>query len=298
LEIALTPPDAELFVDGVSVGSPTTLELSLRPHVLYVERQGFAPHGELLDVGGAPRVRIAMLPVGPQEELGALRLRAEDGADPSERLMAAAAHLFSVDALAIVQTLKESSRLLLVINGPALGRADAISAAAGDLTALRDAAARVGAAVRAECLLEHHPPERGRAGMPLVLGARAGACLVGLRASYRVNPGAWMELSAPFQDHAARVTIPGAALPRRGRPYVLEYQLWGETAATQRSNGFGNASVPERVLIDSERPPSPPRWYRKWWVWTIVGGVATAAAVATVLTVIRPPSEAILVRSR
>jgi hypothetical protein len=42
---------------------------------------------------------------------------------------------------------------------------------------------------------------------------------------------------------------------------------------------WGNAERPREIPL-SYQPPTP--WYRKWWVWTVVGG---AAAVATGITV-------------
>jgi hypothetical protein len=44
----------------------------------------------------------------------------------------------------------------------------------------------------------------------------------------------------------------------------------------------GTASLPFHLRVQAPPPvvvAGPPKWYQKWWVWTIVGAAATGAGV-------------------
>ncbi|HVZ74594.1 MAG TPA: tetratricopeptide repeat protein [Polyangia bacterium] len=81
-------------------------------------------------------------------------------------------------------------------------------------------------------------------------------------------PTAPLEVPAPVLHAGARVDYYVSALDEHG----------GVLAET------GTATLPFRLQVESPPPAyvaGPPRWYQKWWLWTIVGAVATGAGVIT-----------------
>jgi tetratricopeptide (TPR) repeat protein len=81
-------------------------------------------------------------------------------------------------------------------------------------------------------------------------------------------PTAPLEVPAPVLSPGARVDY-----------YVSALDEHGSVVAES-----GTATLPFRLRV--EAPPQvgyagPPKWYQHWWLWTIVGAVATGATVAT-----------------
>jgi len=75
--------------------------------------------------------------------------------------------------------------------------------------------------------------------------------------------------------------IPPAALPAGARIdyYVRAVDPHGGIVAES-----GTPALPFRLQVAA--PPvaqlrEPPRWYQKWWVWTLVGAAAVGAGVVT-----------------
>jgi hypothetical protein len=79
-------------------------------------------------------------------------------------------------------------------------------------------------------------------------------------------------------------TVPGAALPPGARIdyYVRALDEHGSTVAES-----GTPTLPFRLQVATPgggearagREPTP--WYKRWWVWTIVGAAAIGAGAAT-----------------
>jgi hypothetical protein len=57
----------------------------------------------------------------------------------------------------------------------------------------------------------------------------------------------------------------------------------------------GTPTLPFRlqVAVPFELRREPPRWYQKWWFWTLVGAAAVGAGALTYVET-RPPNETVL----
>jgi hypothetical protein len=93
---------------------------------------------------------------------------------------------------------------------------------------------------------------------------------------------------------AGTLDVPSALVPRADRPYVLEYRLWGETRSGAQASAIGSERVPLRVLIESQ---SISRWYRKWWLWTLVGTAVAASVVVPAVVLTRPTNTDVILGS-
>lgn len=83
------------------------------------------------------------------------------------------------------------------------------------------------------------------------------------------------------------VKVPATSLPLERQDYVLEWYAEILDASRLRVTAVGDALNPRRITVKSSiaaeengggpvvEPESP--WYKKWWVWVIVGGVAVGA---------------------
>jgi tetratricopeptide (TPR) repeat protein len=88
-------------------------------------------------------------------------------------------------------------------------------------------------------------------------------------------PTAPLDVPAPVLSPGARIDYYVSALDARGG-------LLAES---------GTATLPFRLQVASPPPvvvAGPPRWYQKWWLWTIVGAAAVGAGVVTYVET-RPP---------
>jgi hypothetical protein len=154
---------------------------------------------------------------------------------------------------------------------------DAVLVAEPDSDRLRTAAREIAAA----CAIRHVPPERARAQKPLSLDVAAGRCVAQVHGRFRAGQTELDLKSAP----GAKLVVPPSLLPASDRPYVLEYRLWGETLHHARTS----ESAAVRVLVESDPIP---RWYKKWWLWTLVGvGVATVVVVPSVVLTRTPTTD-------
>jgi len=92
----------------------------------------------------------------------------------------------------------------------------------------------------------------------------------------------------------APLVIPPAALPAGGR---LDYYVRavGEHGGTVAESG--TPALPFRLQVAA--PPAlslrePPRWYERWWVWTLVGAAVVGAGAATYVAT-RPGDEGLVI---
>jgi tetratricopeptide (TPR) repeat protein len=95
-------------------------------------------------------------------------------------------------------------------------------------------------------------------------------------AVWRIGSGAWNETAAP--GNAGEIAL-AATLPPSAR---LDYYLRAHGAADSLLAQAGAPDAPLQLTAPAA-PPAPPLivehrrpWHRRWWVWTIVGGVVVA----------------------
>jgi tetratricopeptide (TPR) repeat protein len=95
-------------------------------------------------------------------------------------------------------------------------------------------------------------------------------------AVWRIGSGAWNETAAP--GDAGEIAL-AATLPPSGR---LDYYLRAHGAADSLLAQAGAPDAPLHLTAPALPPPPPPivehkrPWHRRWWVWTLVGGVVVA----------------------
>ena len=111
----------------------------------------------------------------------------------------------------------------------------------------------------------------------LELGYRAAD--TGAFMTARVVPPATLSVPAPTLAPGARVDYYVRALDEHG----------GVVAES------GTPTLPFRlqVAVPIEARREPPRWYQKWWFWTLVGAVAVGAGAITYAET-RPPNELVI----
>ena len=90
----------------------------------------------------------------------------------------------------------------------------------------------------------------------------------------------------------ATLTVPGPVLAPGARVdyYVRALDEHGGVLAES-----GTPTLPFRLQVQTpiDQRREPPRWYQKWWFWTLVGGAAVAAGTITYVET-RPPSETVI----
>ena len=111
----------------------------------------------------------------------------------------------------------------------------------------------------------------------LELGYRAAD--TGAFMTARVTPPATLSVPAPTLAPGARVDYYVRALDEHG----------GVVAES------GTPTLPFRlqVAVPIEARREPPRWYQKWWFWTLVGAAAVGAGAITYAET-RPPNELVI----
>jgi tetratricopeptide (TPR) repeat protein len=92
----------------------------------------------------------------------------------------------------------------------------------------------------------------------------------------------------------APLVIPAAALPAGARLdyYVRAVDGHGGTVAES-----GTPALPFRLQVAAPQTAAlrePPRWYQRWWVWTLVGAVAVGAGAVTYAAT-RPGDEGLVI---
>jgi hypothetical protein len=279
LLVGTEPTGASVFVDGELVGrTPLSTPVAAGPHMLLVMGDGRLPvsSAATIPAGSSATVALELSPLTGEEELGALRLLVETGAEPGAQALAGAARRLDADAVVVVRP-SGAQAVHAVVAGPVIGWAafEQRGDGGGRLAALRRALADVGRHVRGECSFEHLPPERGRAGSALTLGTRSGQCVAHVRGAWRAGGRIW----SPLRSDQPLL------LPSSPRPFVLEYWLLAESARGSLVGEAGSERAPLRVPIEPDRPARTKSWYRNWWVWAIVGaGIAAGATTLYLLT--------------
>ena len=114
----------------------------------------------------------------------------------------------------------------------------------------------------------------------LELGYRAAD--TGAFMTARATPPATLSVPAPTLAPGARVDYYVRALDEHG----------GVVAES------GTPTLPFRlqVAVPIEARREPPRWYQKWWFWTLVGAAAVGAGAITYAET-RPPNELVIPRA-
>jgi hypothetical protein len=177
----------------------------------------------------------------------------------------------------------------------------------GSASTVREIFDRVKSRVDAERVrLVLEPPTDVIAGRPATFVAE----IEGMQRSYRAflyyrrpQSDYRFEEFQPAEGRRFSATVPPAALPVERQSYPLEYYAEVQDGSRRRLASAGESLSPLRSVVkipmptqwvtqNGKEPPPPPDlrdrtrddpWYKKWWVWTIVGGVAASAAVTTVL---------------
>jgi hypothetical protein len=249
----LSLDEGVIFVDGVRAAA----ELDLPPgrHEVFALLPGRFHAGESVEVSGRVHFTPTTSPAGADEELPLIALRLQAGDAPSDDELRRVSEHFAADAALVAEPVAD----------------------------WRERLRKKAQALVADCSLRHQPPERARAQKPLTLSVSAGRCVLTVKGEFHAGPRTWTA-DAPVAGGAARLEVAADRLPASDRPYVLEYRLWGETPHHAAAGALG----PNRVLIESAPIP---HWYRKWWVWTLVGAAVTAAVVIpSVLATRGPPT--------
>ena len=101
----------------------------------------------------------------------------------------------------------------------------------------------------------------GAASQPILGGA------AGPRAAALVIPGATLVAGTHVEYYVRALNAPGSVLAESGTPTTLPFPL--QIAAPAIAGGSTSAGAP------SHTP-----WFKRWWVWTIVGAVALGGSVA------------------
>ncbi len=272
------PAGASLFVDGIPqlmVGPALDLMLSIGSHAIYASAPDMMPAHQSLRVERATELAIDAPPLTERDRASALRLRvaSEMALRPAE--LEAAARTLHADALATLAVLDGRVVVYAWAPGVASERAIGEGGERGEAitAAVREAARRL----RTAFSLSHTPPERARAGAPLELKIATGPSLHEVTLSFFTTLGRkWQQRSGLVHDGAAAFQLDRAQLPSSDRPYLLEYYLSAHDEHGAELATLRDATTPLRLPIDPDR--ERPHWYKKWWVWTIVGGVVAGAA--------------------
>jgi tetratricopeptide (TPR) repeat protein len=137
----------------------------------------------------------------------------------------------------------------------------------------------------------HEPPPRAAPGRRLDIDARMSAMPAGARARLYYRRAGTESYSSTFfaelEGDLKRAQVPAFELPEQASDYALEYYIEVADGAGRRLAGAGNALEPLLVKVAAAQALSPDpsaaseeRWYQKWWIWAIAGGVAAGAGAA------------------
>src|SRR6185295_19149810 len=83
--------------------------------------------------------------------------------------------------------------------------------------------------------------------------------------------------------------LPGKIRVLAPRGYRVSVTRPGYTPFAARIDVVPDASVEVRAELSREEAPVP--WYKRWYVWGIVGGVVAGAAIRTAIYMTRPDEE-------
>jgi hypothetical protein len=295
LRIRSWPAGATLFVDGIPqivADGSTELMVLTGTHAIYVSGAAMMPVHQPLRLERAADLTVNTTAITDRDRASALRLRvaSEMALDPAE--LASAAASLHVDALATLALGDRRAVVYAWAPGVASERPIEESGERGEAitAAMREAARRLHVAFS----LSHTPPERARAGSPLELKIAVGPSVHQVTLSFFTTLGRkWEQRSGEVRAGEAAFQLDRAQLPSSDRPYLLEYYLSAHDARGAELATLRDATTPLRLPIDPDR--ERPHWYKKWWVWTIVGVVAAGAVTTAVVLTTRPPPDARLV---
>jgi tetratricopeptide (TPR) repeat protein len=150
-------------------------------------------------------------------------------------------------------------------------------------------------------------PLQAIAGQPVELRADVRDLPAGARPrAFWRQPGAARFGSSPMSEAGNErwaAQVPGFEVPD-GERGVLEYYVEIADAQGNRLGGAGSSERPMALQVlgrprptvqaGEEKPPAPAvaeeiaePWYRKWWVWTIAGGLAIGAGAAVAYPLVK-----------
>jgi hypothetical protein len=244
------------FVDGVAFSEG---ELAIGKHQLLALGSDFFVD-QTIELTADLTLTPSGDPASQPEQLALLRLRLEAGIAPSPEELALVSRVLDVETTLFADTSAADWREALRVRARA---------------------------IVADCSLHHTPPERARAQKPLQLRVETGRCVAAVRGTFGAQ-GKTLSLEANVVSGSATLQLPGDLLPMSDRPYVLDYRLSGVTFHRARTD----ETAPMRVLVES---PPLPRWYKKWWVWTLVGAAVTAVVVTSVVATLPTVTDVRLV---
>src|SRR5581483_11947421 len=139
---------------------------------------------------------------------------------------------------------------------------------------LREAERRVGGTTLAIVGLPSTPPPGTPLRIPLRVSGDRGGLVERVAVSWRRDGSAWSETSGARDASEIALAV---TLPPGGR---VEYYLraLGSADATLAQAGSPDAPLsltagpaPPPPIVERARP-----WHRRWWVWTLAGGVIVA----------------------
>lgn len=291
LSIEATPADAEIFVDGVRVGSGTATVQQLLPGTHYVQlrKEGAPPWGQAVVLKGKP-VKVAgrvVMPVAAEDQI-AITVTAEDARQFAEtgvfheRLFKNTAGLFAKQVRAshlLYGTVSRSAKtvdLHLFLFNAKLKKTCALDPVAYslNLTNLQMQTLDAEGAVR--------------------------AALTGTCKEVTALPEVFETAPAPVEPEAPRPEI--VPTPEETRPEPKRESVVVRPSEPVREEPRRPEPVRDEPRRDSTDPyagllePEPEErdttpMYKKWWFWTGVGLIAAAGAGAGVWALTRPEPE-------
>lgn len=148
--------------------------------------------------------------------------------------------------------------------------------------------------------LQLFAPDEPQAGAPATFTAEISGMQRGYKAYfYYRRPGEGEYTADDFRLRSGNrytAQVPAAFLPVERQDYFLEYYAEVKDGSGLRVTSAGDAFNPMRLTVRSAlaevgggqvaQPVEEAKpWYKKWWVWVIVGGVVAGGAVTTYLLV-------------
>lgn len=146
------------------------------------------------------------------------------------------------------------------------------------------------------------PPARVEEGKPLAMIFKVAGNHLGLATGIRL----WLRRGdSDYRQHRVpvsgsgeyRIEIPphGWNLSAGGGPLSWYAVLSGDYDSTLQS--VGDELHPQAIDVSAPAPvsalaaPEETRWYQRWWVWAIIGGVTLGAAAATTAVILGGPDS-------
>jgi hypothetical protein len=102
------------------------------------------------------------------------------------------------------------------------------------------------------------------------------------------DPEGKQERTVPMSAGATHHEVVIPAQPTGKGPVTLRLAASAFDAAGNEIYRFASDERPRELVL---RDAPPPRWYERWWVWTLAGAVVAASTGAGVYVATRPPPE-------